>query len=527
MSPSERPNLSRRAVLRGALVGGGALAVPALGGGAALAAPALVRSGRPVLTHGLQSGDVDYSTGTVWTRADRPSRMVVEVSADPDFRRARTVPGPVLTPDSDFTGKAVLRGLPDGRDVFYRVRAVDLADPSSTSAPLTGHFRTVPRRARDVSFLWSGDLGGQGWGIDTSRGCYRIFKAMRALDPDFYICNGDNIYADDPIEPTQALPDGSLWHNVTTEEKSKVAETLAEYRGNYKYNLIDDNLRAFYADVAQVQQWDDHETHNNWYPGEILDDPLYTEKRVDVLKYRARQAWHEYTPINPVYDEEQRVYRVLHHGPLLDVFVLDMRWYRDANSPDKQTANDGGILGYAQAEWLKRELAASRAVWKVISNDMPLAEVVTDTTQGQPNIEAVQQGDNGAPLGREIQIADILTFLKRQDIRNVVWLTTDVHYTAAHYFDPDKAAYQDFNPFWQFTSGPLNAGAFPPDKVDTTFGAQQVFVKAPAVGNAAPSTEFQFFGQVSISAETRELTVRLRDNSGAVLWTKDLPARRR
>jgi alkaline phosphatase D len=108
-----------------------------------------------------------------------------------------------------------------------------------------------------------------------------------------------------------------------------------------------------------------------------------------------------------------------------------------------------------------------------------------------------------------------------------VWLTTDVHYTAAHYFDPNKAAYQDFNPFWQFTSGPLNAGAFPPDAVDTTFGAQQVFVKAPAVGNAAPSTEFQFFGQVSIDAQTRELTVRLRDNSGAVLWTKDLPAYRR
>jgi hypothetical protein len=57
---------------------------------------------------------------------------------------------------------------------------------------------------------------------------------------------------------------------------------------------------------------------------------------------------------------------------------------------------------------------------------------------------------------------------------------------------------------------------------DTTFGAQQVFVKAPAVGNAAPSTEFQFFGQVSISAETRALTVHLRDNSGAVLRTKDL-----
>jgi alkaline phosphatase D len=81
------------------------------------------------------------------------------------------------------------------------------------------------------------------------------------------------------------------------------------------------------------------------------------------------------------------------------------------------------------------------------------------------------------PLGRERQIADIPQHLKRNGVHNTVWLTTDVHYTAAHYVDPDKAAFQHFDPFWQFTSGPLNAGSFPPDAVDTTFGAQQVFVR--------------------------------------------------
>ena len=516
-------SVSRRTLFRGAIAAGGAIATGGLLAGQAAAAPALIRSGRPSLTHGLQSGDVTADQATVWARADRPSRMLVEVATDPGFRRARTVPGALLLPDSDFTGKTVLPALPDGTDIYYRVTPVDLSDPTLCGESLTGHLRTVPRRARDVSFLWSGDLGGQGFGIDTARGGYRIFEQMRLLDPDFYICNGDNIYADDPIEPTVTLPDGSLWHNIVTEEKSKVAETLAEFRGNYKYNLLDENIRRFYGEVAQIQQWDDHETHNNWYPGEILDDPNYTEKRVDVLKYRARQAFHEYVPMNPVYDRENRTYRVLHHGPLLDVFVLDMRWYRDPNSPDKQTFNDGGILGNEQAAWLKRELAASKATWKVISNDMPLCEVVTDTGG---KFEAVSQGDNGKPLGRELQIADILSFIKRTSITNVVWLTTDVHYTAAHYFDPDKAAFQDFDPFWQFTSGPLNAGAFPPDAVDTTFGAQQVFVKAPSYANASPATEFQFFGQVSISAETRVMTVRLRDNSGAVLWTTDLAPRR-
>jgi alkaline phosphatase D len=520
-----RRNISRRAVLGG--IAGGALAVPVLGSAQASASPSsaspgLVLADRPGLTHGIQSGDVSTSSATIWTRGDRPARMVVEVSTRPDFRHSWRVPGALLTPRSDFTGKTVLSGLPDGAEVFYRVTAVDLHDPRRSSSPLTGRFRTVPRRARDVSFLWSGDLAGQGYGIDPALGGYRIFGPMADLEPDFFLHNGDNVYSDDPIDATFTAPDGVVFHNVTTPEKSTVAQSLDGYRGQYKYNLLDEKLRAFYANTALIQQWDDHETHNNWYPGEILADPLYTEKRVDVLKYWARQAWHEYMPITPRYDAENRIYRVQHHGPLLDVFVLDMRWYRDANSTDKQTFNNGGILGAEQARWLKRELAASTATWKVISNDMPLGIVVTDTTQGQPNLEAVSQGDPGAPLGRELQIADLLTFIKRQRIHNVVWLTTDVHYTQALYFDPSQATYPDFDPFWQFVSGPLHAGSFPADALDATFGPQSRYLKAPTVANSSPATEFQFFGQVSIDAASRVMTVRLRDNSGAVLWSTDI-----
>lgn len=519
-------HVSRRTFLTGA-IGAGSLAAGGLVTGSAVpafGAPRLNRGGRPLLTHGVQSGDVTSGSATVWTRADRQARMLVEVSLDPEFRQVRRIPGSPLLEASDFTGKTIVDGLPAGRDIYYRVTALGDGDLDRAGQPLTGHFRTVARDRRDVSFVWSGDLGGQGWGIDVDRGGYRIFEQMRKLAPDFYLCNGDNIYADDPIEPTQLMANGETWHNLVTEEKSKVAETLDEYRGNYKYNLMDENLRRFYAEVCQIQQWDDHETHNNWYPGEILDDPLYTEKRTDVLKWRSVKAYHEYVPINPAYDPskhdpEGRIYRVLHEGPLLDVFVLDMRWFRDANSPDKQTFNDGGILGYRQQRWLEQELLRSKATWKVISNDMPLTEVVKD---GQTDFEAVSQGDNGQPMGRELQIAEILRFIKQHKIKNVVWITTDVHYTAAHYFDPDKAAFTDFDPFWQFTTGPLNAGSFPYDATDTTFGAQQVFVKAPTYSNADPATEFQFFGQITIDGASEVMTVNLMDNSGAVLWSKEL-----
>jgi alkaline phosphatase D len=502
--------LTRRDLIRtGLLAGAGVAVLP----GTAAGAPAFVRN-RPRLTHGVQSGDVSAHRGLVWARADRPSRMLVEVSRTPSFRNAHRIPGPVVTPHTDLTGRVHLRGLPDGEELFYRVRFAD--DHGTASVPAVGSFRTPSTQPRDLDFVWSGDLAGQGWGINPDFGGYRIFRAMEAVRPDFFLCSGDTVYADGPIPATQALPDGTTWRNLTTEAKSKVAETLAEYRGQYAYNLLDENLRRFASRVPQVNQWDDHEVTNNWYPGEILDDPRYTEKRVDVLAARGRRAFTEWVPIAPRHDE---IYRKRSYGPLLDLFVLDMRTYKDPNDGNTYADPHRGLLGHRQREWLKRELAASRATWKVIANDLPLGLVVGD---GPGAYEGVAQGRPGAPRGRELEFADVLQSAHRDGVTGIVFLTADVHYTAAHHYDPARAAVQDFTPFWEFVSGPLNAGAFGPGVLDPTFGPRAEFVAAPPRQNASPAEGAQFFGQVSIDAATRVMTVRLRDLDGRVLWSTEL-----
>ena len=63
---------------------------------------------------------------------------------------------------------------------------------------------------------------------------------------------------------------------------------------------------------------------------------------------------------------------------------------------------------------------------------MPLGLVVPDG----PLFEAVANGDAGPPLGRELEIAALLTFIRDERIRNVVFVTGDVHYCAAHHYDP-------------------------------------------------------------------------------------------
>jgi alkaline phosphatase D len=450
---------------------------------------------------------------------------MVEWATTESLADATPVRGPAALEDSDYTAKLDLAGLPPGQKIHYRMRFVDLADHSLESEPVVGSFWTPPGARQDLRFVWSGDTAGQGWGINLEWGGMKIFDAMRQVEPAFFIHSGDTIYADGPIKAEQEMPDGGIWKNVTTPEKSKVAETLAEFRGAYAYNLMDENLRRFNAAVPMLVQWDDHEVLNNWYPGEDLaGDPTkvaYKVTSVDLLAARAAQAFFDYMPIRVHPLEAKRVYAKFGYGPLLDVFRLDMRSYRGPNSKNDQTqaGPETAFLGAEQIRWLKQALLASDATWKVIAADMPIGLVVPDGEL----FENDANGD-GPPRGRELEIADLLRFIRDSGIRNVVWLTADVHYTAAHRYDPNRAQFQEFAPFWEFVSGPLNAGSFGPNKLDNTFGPEVVFQKAPPEGqaNLPPSAGLQFFGQVDIDGATGVMTVQLKDLTGATLFTQEL-----
>ncbi len=491
----------------------------------AFAFPGISRAqSRPMVTHGVQSGDIGADRAVLWARADRPSRALFEWSTTESFKDSVRVPALNALPTTDFTAKLMAEGLPSDQDIFYRVLFEDLNDVNSVSESVVGRFRTAPTGLRDVSFVWSGDTAGQGWGIDEARGGMTAYATVLKHRPDFFIHSGDNVYSDGVMQEDVALPDGTNWKNIIIPEKTKVAETLDEFRGQYKYNLTDKNIRALYAEVPVLTQWDDHEVMNNWSDSkELADDDRYAVKSIQLLSANAARAFHEFMPIATTLAEPQRVYRKISYGPLLDVFFLDMRTYRGPNSEDKQTtaSHDTDFMGPEQIAWLKRELTASRATWKVMAADMPLGLIVPD---GDVKIEAIAQGDDGAPLGRELELAGLLSFIKHAGVKNVVWLTADVHYTAAHYYNPDKAAFQDFDPFWEFVSGPIHAGTFGPNKLESTFGPELKFVKAPPEGqaNLAPSEGMQFFGHVAISADTRVMTVTLRDAADNALWAVDL-----
>ncbi|WP_428000644.1 alkaline phosphatase D family protein [Acidovorax sp.] len=525
----------RRAILRSVAGASGILAAPWLAAtGRGQAARAIAEAHRPSLAQGIMSGDVTHGRAMVWSATDRPARMHVQWDTTPRFANPRSVVGPLALDVTDYTARLDLTGLPPDQTIFYRVQFQDAGQPRVLSDWTQGSFQSAPAARRHVRIIWSADTGGQGFGINPDMGGMRMYDTMRRAEPDLFLHAGDTIYATTPLQAEKAVEGGQLWRNLVTPARTRPAQTLEEFRGCYRYNLLDEPLRRFNAEVAQVWNWSDHEVTNNWSSAKDLGPwQDYTEKQVGILQAHGTRAFLEYAPMRwHAQDEAQRIYRRIPYGPLLDVFVTDMRSYRGGNSSNLQGGESAetAYFGNAQVDWLLRELKASRALWKIVSLDMPLGAMVRDgqlrDAQGHPIMENSANGD-GPPLGRELEIARLLRQLARERVRNVVFTAADVHYAAAHYYDPTRAQFHDFEPFWEFVAGPIHAGTAAPLPMDNTFGPQVVFSKGAELGQTlSPLAGLQFFGQLDVDAQSRTLSVQLKDASGTAIYRQTLQPRR-
>ena len=450
--------LNRRDFLAAGAAGGAALAV------LPRRAPALIRS-RPTLTHGIQSGDVTNRSAVVWARADRPSRMRVEVARTPRFRDVRLIDGPVLTPDTDFTGKVRLDALQSGRrDLLPRHARGPRRPGAARSEPVVGSFRTAPLGRADVSFVWSGDLAGQGWGINPDLGGYRIFAAMAALEPDFFLCSGDT------STPTAR----STVDRAAARRRARGATSSPRRRRRSPRRSTSSaasspttcSTTTCARSPPRCRRSTSGTTTRSattGSPARSSTDERYTERNVDVLAARAKQAFFEYAADRARSRSTRRgaIYRRISHGPLLDVFVLDMRTYKDPNDDNRYADPQRGLLGarparvaQARARRLHRDLEGHR--------QRPAAR----PRRARRRRGRSKASPRATPARRSGASSSSPTCSRSRTgaaSSGIVFLTADVHYTAAHHYDPARAAVADFTPFWEFVSGPLNAGAFGPN----------------------------------------------------------------
>ena len=152
-----------------------------------MASPALFRPGisrasdRPVITHGVQSGDVSADGAVVWSRSDRPSRMIVEAATSDSFREIRQTIFADALPESDFTAKVLLDELR-----FQQALAGD------------GAYRTLPRGPvhgdlfRDNVLFIGGDASAGTIGEDKLSGFFDFyFAGTDVLIYDLAVCLND------------------------------------------------------------------------------------------------------------------------------------------------------------------------------------------------------------------------------------------------------------------------------------------------------------------------------------------------
>jgi alkaline phosphatase D len=162
-SGSRRLQISRRRLLIGSAAFGGT----ALGTGvpSGLAAPGVITSDRerPQIPYGVMSGDPTGGRAIIWSKTDRPARMLLEFATREDFRGAQRVAGPAALAASDYTARVDLGPLPPGARVFYRVSFQGFADLRTVSAPASGVLRMPGGDKRTITFAYSGDEAGQGW----------------------------------------------------------------------------------------------------------------------------------------------------------------------------------------------------------------------------------------------------------------------------------------------------------------------------------------------------------------------------
>ncbi|MFZ0557131.1 MAG: alkaline phosphatase D family protein [Nitrososphaeraceae archaeon] len=454
------------------------------------------------ITHGVASGDVTNDSAVIWSRANGEAEMHVEYDTDANFSHPTSVQS--LLPanqTTDYTGYVKLKDLSPDALYYYRVWFVSThgnKTESQISDTLTGSFRTSPNtseseseRVRPISFVFAADLGGQKHCRQVDKGGYSIFEKMQEKLPDFFIANGDMIYAADqcPVEgPT------SNWHNIRGNFSgiadpdinwTNIDQVRDVYIKHWQYNRADPYLQSFLQNTSMYSQWDDHEVINDFgalwpYWNSIKED---REGYHNIVK-EGRDAFFNYSPIDRNHDDINRIYRSFSWGPNLDLIILDARSYRSPNNLADTVENNKTMLGNEQLKWLEQSLSNSSATWKVISSDVPIS-VPTGANASILGRDGWASGNDTASFsyktGFEREFHGLLKYLDDNNVKNIVFVTTDVHFPANIRYEVDANNDGDKLVFHEIISGPLSAfrfgtpGGVPIPQLDTTFEPQILY----------------------------------------------------
>jgi phosphodiesterase/alkaline phosphatase D-like protein len=339
--------------------------------------------GRGTFRDGVASGEPSPTAITFWSR----------IHTDTPRSGARLI----VARDAGLDDVVAVARVPTGRSVGYTLKTrIGGLDPyteyyyawqSSNDVSEIGRTRTTPPRGsgQPVRIAFS-SCQHYNYGYFTPH-------ASAAAEPlDLYVFLGDYIYE------AGRVPDAHV------REDRIDAVDLRTYRKKYRVYRQDAALRELHRLTPIVHVWDDHEVENNYTDNNPAPSPAQR-----AAGYRAAFEW---LPKMAAHTDRFKIYKKLSLGGMVDVFLLDGRQYR--------TGYDDGLprhmLGEPQMQWLIDGLKASKAVWKIVANQVVISADPFGTGGSS------DQWD-GHPADRERLLGEI----ERAGLRNVVFITGDAH----------------------------------------------------------------------------------------------------
>ncbi|WP_419221336.1 alkaline phosphatase D family protein [Gordonia sp. CPCC 206044] len=454
--PSSTPSgVDRRTILRsGALAAGvtTGLAIAPTSLSSASAAP--TPNVATVFAHGVASGDPLPDAVILWTRvtptpAARPGSGVGpdtdiewEIGRDRALRSVTASGTVVATAESDHTVKLDVTGLPSDTVLYYRFRVV--SGPAAGAVSPTGRTRTAPADSADVARVRFGVVSCSNW----EAGYFGAYRHLRAHhDVDAIVHLGDYFY--------EYETGGYTGKNGVVRTVSPPNETvsLRDYRIRHGLYKTDPDLAALHRELPWICTWDDHESANDsWSSG--AENHSAGEGGWAARKAASERAYYEWMPVRPAVSGTRRhLYRRLRYGRLLELSMLDLRTYRDAQVSRTSRRTDDparSITGAAQMRWLTEGLASSPTRWRIVGNPVMISPVVIPPLDAR-NAAALTE-TLGLPAGGVPYNADqwdgytadrrrLLDTIRSRHIDNVVFITGDIHSSWACDVPVDAANY--------------------------------------------------------------------------------------
>ncbi len=297
------------------------------------------------------------------------------------------------------------------------------------------------------------DRSGKPYGGD-----YQIFTSIAASQPKFMLWLGDNVYF---------------------RESDWSSKSGMQHRYTHSRHIPE--LKTLLANAPQYAIWDDHDYGPNNSDRSFFNKKL-SKETFDLFWSNPTNEHPDLHGITTQFDWSD-----------CQFFLLDNRYNR---APNERLDGDRTMLGTQQLEWFKEALLNSPATFKFVA-------------LGGQFLNTAPVFENYSANGYDKERQEIIDFIYKHQIKNVIFLTGDRHHSELSVLESAGKP-----TIYDLTISPLTSGVH-----DASSEANSLRVAGSHIAE-------RNFGLIKVSGplKARELEIQMLSTTNKPLWTTKILA---